>query len=134
MKTSKTIPGSEQNKTFPENNPNLDEALTRKMAKLARLPLTEEEGKAFTPQLGQILKYVSLLEKVDVSGTEPLIHPFESYRMDQEPQTPSSGSQSQTHWREDQILTPRKNVHGEPQILESAPELEEGGFKVPEVL
>ncbi len=41
------------------------------VAKLANLPLSEEEEKKFGTQLTAILDYVSELQKVDVSGVTP---------------------------------------------------------------
>ncbi len=41
------------------------------VAKLANLPLSEEQEKKFGSQLSAILDYVSELQKVDVSGVTP---------------------------------------------------------------
>jgi aspartyl-tRNA(Asn)/glutamyl-tRNA(Gln) amidotransferase subunit C len=42
-----------------------------KLAKLARLNLTDEEIEEFSAELPAILDYVELLQKVDVSGLKP---------------------------------------------------------------
>lgn len=42
-----------------------------KLAKLARLRLTEEEVTKFQQELSAILEYVALLDGVDTSGLEP---------------------------------------------------------------
>lgn len=42
-----------------------------KLAKLARLELTDAEAEKLTKDLSSILDYVEQLEKVDVSGLEP---------------------------------------------------------------
>jgi aspartyl-tRNA(Asn)/glutamyl-tRNA(Gln) amidotransferase subunit C len=42
-----------------------------KVAKLARLELTEAEKTAFTSQLSQILTHVETLNQYDTSGVEP---------------------------------------------------------------
>ena len=42
-----------------------------KVAKLARLELTEVEKAAFTKQLSQILTYVETLKQYDTAGVEP---------------------------------------------------------------
>ena len=47
------------------------------MAGLARLELTDDEVRAYTAQIGEVLRYVKLLEKVDVEGIEPLTHPLD---------------------------------------------------------
>ncbi|HVX48391.1 MAG TPA: Asp-tRNA(Asn)/Glu-tRNA(Gln) amidotransferase subunit GatC [Candidatus Saccharimonadales bacterium] len=42
-----------------------------KLARLARLDLTEEEIEEFRSELSEILQYVEQLQSVDVSGLEP---------------------------------------------------------------
>jgi aspartyl-tRNA(Asn)/glutamyl-tRNA(Gln) amidotransferase subunit C len=42
-----------------------------KLARLARLELTEEEITAFQKELSEILEYVAQLESADVSGLQP---------------------------------------------------------------
>ncbi len=42
-----------------------------KLAKLARISLTDEEVETFTDELSAILQYVEQLSRVDVSGLEP---------------------------------------------------------------
>lgn len=44
----------------------------KKIAKLARLHLSEKEVKKFTEQLGGILKYAEILKEVDTEGIEPI--------------------------------------------------------------
>jgi aspartyl-tRNA(Asn)/glutamyl-tRNA(Gln) amidotransferase subunit C len=46
------------------------------VANLARLELTPEEKSKFSAQLGDILKYFDKLNTIDVSGEEPMAHPF----------------------------------------------------------
>ncbi len=41
------------------------------VAKLANLPLTEEEKKKFEKQLAETLDYVAQLEEIDTKGVEP---------------------------------------------------------------
>ena len=48
------------------------------VAKLSRLQLSGEELDRYGPQLAAILDYIAKLEKLDVSGAEPLVHPAES--------------------------------------------------------
>jgi aspartyl-tRNA(Asn)/glutamyl-tRNA(Gln) amidotransferase subunit C len=45
-----------------------------KLAKLARLRLTEEEVAKYTDELGEILNYVELLSGVDTSDLKPTNH------------------------------------------------------------
>lgn len=49
----------------------LTEKEIRKIAKLARLDLTDEEVEKFRPQLSEILKYVALLDAVNIEGVPP---------------------------------------------------------------
>ena len=49
-----------------------------KLAALARIHLTAEEQAAFHSQIRDILGFFQQLQTVDVSGIEPLAHPFET--------------------------------------------------------
>lgn len=51
------------------------------IATLARLALTDEEKRAFTVQLGDVLAYIETLKQVDVSGVEPTAHAFPVYNV-----------------------------------------------------
>ena len=55
----------------------VNERLTRQVARLSRLELTDEEVSTYTRQLGDILKYVDQLQEVDVTSVEPLTHPLD---------------------------------------------------------
>ncbi len=48
----------------------------RKVAKLARLDLTDAELTEMLPQLTSILDYVAQLQQLDTAGVEPLAHPL----------------------------------------------------------
>lgn len=48
----------------------------RRIARLARLALTEEEVARFTIQLASILRYVSELQTLDTGDVEPTSHPL----------------------------------------------------------
>ncbi len=99
----------------------VDEKLTRKIAALARLELTDQEVSTFTGQLGDILKYVDQLQKADVTGVEPMYQAL--------------GPQSELQpFREDIVRPSPTDAHGEPKVLEHAPEVEGGGYKVPPIL
>jgi aspartyl-tRNA(Asn)/glutamyl-tRNA(Gln) amidotransferase subunit C len=52
----------------------IDETQVRKVAKLARLELTEEEIVEFTGQLSAILGYVEKMNELDTDNVEPLAH------------------------------------------------------------
>jgi aspartyl-tRNA(Asn)/glutamyl-tRNA(Gln) amidotransferase subunit C len=96
----------------------VNESLTRQVASLARLELTEEEVKTFTSQLGEIVKYVDQLQKIDVSGVEPLTHPLDQ---------PAG-------LREDEVKPFESGPDGRPKVLQAAPESLDDGFKVPPII
>jgi aspartyl-tRNA(Asn)/glutamyl-tRNA(Gln) amidotransferase subunit C len=96
----------------------IDEKMTRQVAYLSRLAITDEEARLFTLQLGQILEYFELLQKIDVQNMAPLAHPFDL----------------PTPLREDVIKPCLVNSEGKPKILDSAPEGVQGGFRVPQIV
>ena len=48
-----------------------------KVAKLARLKLTDDEETLFADQLGQILDYVAILNELETADVEPMAHAFD---------------------------------------------------------
>ncbi len=48
--------------------------VTRKIAKLARLKISEDEVTKYTKDLSAVLDYVAQLKEVNTSGVEPMIH------------------------------------------------------------
>ncbi len=52
----------------------ITEQQVRHVAKLARLKITDDQVKTFTPQLNAILTYIAQLEQLDTSNVEPLAH------------------------------------------------------------
>ena len=50
----------------------IDKKVTKKIAFLARIGLTEKEEEEFSKDLSNILKWMEDLQKVDVSNVEPL--------------------------------------------------------------
>lgn len=48
--------------------------VTRKIAKLARLAISEQEVEQYTKELGKILDFVAQLNEVNTSGVEPIVH------------------------------------------------------------
>ena len=83
------------------------------VAKLARLSLSEQEKELYTEQLAKILGYFDELKQVDTTGVEPLAHALSIVSV----------------MREDEVLPPP----GREQLLKSAPEVENGYFKVPKI-
>lgn len=49
-----------------------------RLAQLARMTLSDEEKTSYAAQLRQILDYFEELQKVDVTGIEPMAHPYET--------------------------------------------------------
>lgn len=84
------------------------------VANLARLELSEEEKEVFTGQLNAILKYAEQLNKLDTDGVEPTSHAIPLFNVT----------------REDEV---RPSLPIE-QVLENAPEEEDGHFRVPAVM
>lgn len=48
-----------------------------KLAELARIRLSEAEKQAYGQQLADILGFFQQLQAIDVTGIEPMAHPFE---------------------------------------------------------
>lgn len=96
----------------------VNEALTRQLANLSRLALSDEEVKTFTAKLSSIISYVEALQKVDVSGVEPLTHPLDLA----------------TPMRDDQAKPFPSDEDGKPKVLKHAPDVMYDGFKVPPIL
>jgi aspartyl-tRNA(Asn)/glutamyl-tRNA(Gln) amidotransferase subunit C len=90
----------------------LDEV--RRVARLARLALTDTEAETMRAQLEQILGYMAELDAVDVSAVEPTYHAIPL----------------------DAPLRPDVVRPGLPreEALAAAPATEAGGFAVPKVL
>jgi aspartyl-tRNA(Asn)/glutamyl-tRNA(Gln) amidotransferase subunit C len=92
----------------------IDAEQVRKVARLARLELTEAEVEEFTGQLGSILEYVEKMNELDTSDVEPLAHCL-----------PISNV-----FRPDEV---RESL-GTERTLANAPEREGPFFKVPKIL
>ncbi len=50
----------------------VDEATVRRIARLARIEVTDQEAKALEKELSGILDWVKQLDEVDVSNVEPM--------------------------------------------------------------
>jgi len=92
----------------------INEGQVRKVAKLARLELTEAEVEEFTGQLSAILEYMAKLNELDTTDVEPLAHCL-----------PISNV-----LREDQV----KESLGTETTLANAPQRDGDFFKVPKIL
>jgi aspartyl-tRNA(Asn)/glutamyl-tRNA(Gln) amidotransferase subunit C len=92
----------------------IDQSEVKKVAKLARLELSETELDQFTTQLSAILDYVAKMNELDTENVEPLAHCL-----------PISNV-----FREDKI----KESIGTEKALANAPETDNEFFKVPKIL
>ncbi|HCO92783.1 MAG TPA: Asp-tRNA(Asn)/Glu-tRNA(Gln) amidotransferase GatCAB subunit C [Phycisphaerales bacterium] len=92
----------------------MDEPQVRKVAKLARLELTDAEVQEFTGQLSAILEYVEKMNELDTGNVEPLAHCL-----------PISNV-----FRKDCV----KESLGTEKTLANAPQRDGEFFKVPKIL
>jgi len=92
----------------------IDEQQVRKVAKLARLDLTDAEVAEFAGQLNAILEYVEKMNELDTEGAEPLAHCL-----------PISNC-----FRADVV----KESLGTEKTLANAPQRDGDFFKVPKIL
>ncbi len=92
----------------------IDAEQVRKVAKLARLELTDAEVQEFTGQLGAILGYVDKLSELETTDVEPLAHCL-----------PISNV-----FRKDEV----RDSLGTERVLANAPQRDGSFFKVPKIL
>ena len=85
-----------------------------KVAKLARLSLTDEELDLFTDQLGQILEHANDMSSLNLDGVIPTAHPFGLINVVR-----------------DDVMRPSLN---RDVVLAMAPDAEEGRFAVPRIM
>jgi aspartyl-tRNA(Asn)/glutamyl-tRNA(Gln) amidotransferase subunit C len=89
-----------------------------KIAELAHLEITEDELRAFTPQIAEIVAYIEQLKELDTSNVSPAIGGL----------TPEGERTDST--RPDEV---RPSL-GQKLALEEAPDAAYGYFRVPKVL
>jgi aspartyl-tRNA(Asn)/glutamyl-tRNA(Gln) amidotransferase subunit C len=92
----------------------IDTQQVRKVAKLARLDLTEAEIEEFTGQLGAILEYVEKMNELDTAAVEPLAHCLPIHNV----------------FRADEV----HESLGTERTLANAPQRDGPFFKVPKIL
>jgi len=85
-----------------------------KVARLARLELSEDEKETFENQMEQILTYMEQLNRIDTTGVEPTSHAIPVYNV----------------FRDDEV----KPSFPREEVLAIAPEEEDGHFKVPRII
>lgn len=83
-----------------------------KLAMLSRIQLTEDEKAAFSGQVADIIGFFQKLQEVDVSGIQPMAHPFEAAAplREDSPSTPWPADRSLGNApasRNDQVVVPK---------------------------
>jgi aspartyl-tRNA(Asn)/glutamyl-tRNA(Gln) amidotransferase subunit C len=92
----------------------MTEAEVKKVAKLAKLAVSDAEVQAYAQQLSRALGYFEQIAKVDTAGLEPLVTPTEM----------------SDFWRDDAV---EKTISTE-EIIENAPQKTGHLFTVPPVV
>ena len=85
-----------------------------KVARLARLALTDEELARATVQLGDIVDHFADIDELDLDGVEPMTQPFPL-----------------TNVLRDDVV---EATLDRDEVLAAAPEVEDGRFKVPPII
>ena len=93
----------------------IDSKITKRIANLAKLELTDQEIKEYSKDLSNILSWMDTLKKVDVTGIEPV----------------TSVNDNKLFEREDSEF---KDLSEKKQILLNAPDKNEDYFIVPKVI
>jgi len=92
----------------------LQRADVARVARLARLTLSDEELDLFTEQLGNVLEHANDMSAIDLEGVEPTAHPFGLINV----------------FRSD-VITPSLDRE---ELLREAPDADSGRFAVPRIL
>lgn len=92
----------------------VDTSTVARVARLARIRVTEEEAARLAPELANIMGWVEQLAEVDTSGVEPM----------------TAVIPNALRLRDDVVT--EGNIRG--QLLANAPEAEHGFFTVPKVI
>jgi aspartyl-tRNA(Asn)/glutamyl-tRNA(Gln) amidotransferase subunit C len=97
-----------------QSSPAISRDEVARLAKLARLALTDDEIDSFAGQLDAILGYVGQIQAIDTSGVKPTGNPLKSENVTRSDVVQGSLSQQ--------------------QALAEAPAADEGRFAVPQIL
>ncbi len=98
----------------------ITEADIEKLARLAQLELSADEGHALAPQLDSIVRYVEQLNELDTSNVEPAIG---GLKLD-------GDATVTTAMRDDE----ERESLGQQLALDQAPETTSNYFRVPKVI
>ncbi len=73
-----------------DHDASLSPADVRRIARLARLELSDEQVDAFSTRLGATLGYIERLQKLDLEAVEPLTNPLDqTNRLDEDVEGPT---------------------------------------------
>jgi aspartyl-tRNA(Asn)/glutamyl-tRNA(Gln) amidotransferase subunit C len=92
----------------------VDTATVKRVARLARIAVTDAEAEAMREPLNEILSFVEQLDEVDITGVEPM----------------TSVLPMPLKQRQDEVTA----GFCAPDIIANAPESEDGFFVVPKVV
>jgi aspartyl-tRNA(Asn)/glutamyl-tRNA(Gln) amidotransferase subunit C len=92
----------------------LEQNVIDQLAESSKLYLTEDEKKKISAEMENIILFVNKLNELDTSNTKPMYQVVEMKNI----------------FREDSV----KNILDRDKILENAPSVENGCFKVPRVV
>ena len=98
-----------------------------RLAKLARLALTDAELDSFAGQLDAIIGYVGQIQACDVSGVEP----SGNQALSQSPGATRGGHRGTVNVTRQDVAAPSLT---QQQALAEAPSAEDGRFVVPQIL
>jgi len=101
-------------KHMPSFSPNAHLLDIPYLARLARITLSSEESELFSKQLDRVLEHVALINKLDLTGIEPMAHAISVFDVTRE---------------DDPMPSLSKN-----KVLANAPHQANGLFIVPKVL
>lgn len=104
---------------LPPAHQSSPEERVRRLALLARIKLSDEEVRAFAPQLETILKHVSEIQHVDVGDVRPMLSALDGRDAESRADSPRNA--------DDQ-------VNQSQRTLQCAPESSADSFVVPPVL
>ena len=94
---------------------NVDVDTINHLAELSNFSVSDEQRESLKKDLGEILKYISQLNEVDVEGIEPTYQVFEMENV----------------WRDDEILEQEATRE---ELLALSKEQKDNQIKVPKVL
>ena len=93
----------------------IDEKTVRKVAKLARLALSEDRVAPMAAELNGIMAWIEQLNEVDIEGVEPMTSAVEGLRLPMREDVVTDGGDRE-------------------RVLKNAPKAEDGFFVVPKVV